>query len=350
MMPKTICGLKTFGPMRLKCSLQALPPELRSIQVPEQSRVRVRPLWGGLNASFRSLDAAEEPWRQMSISDKQQRWAEICAAESPDALARALKDMLSNSTVPLSTAVTAMHAGCGKSYCVLHAAKQLFKSVLILTPTNSLRTAYTTQELPKGWAVRTYDRQMGFFVGEGMQLQKANGALTMPRVDAVILEEAAYVPLRTLSMVCAAAAHVGAHVIATYDVHQLEPVQESTSAGYSVTVENIESRVALMQRLFPVSHHIFARKRDSTTNEQIEMDDHLLYVLAATSDAEARRRVLERFGTRTSFTSAAQQKDRIHERSRDRFHVTYTRECARHWAFQELLQRRAPCSTGKTPA
>ncbi|KAG5185655.1 hypothetical protein JKP88DRAFT_311408 [Tribonema minus] len=339
-------GERTFGPMRLKCSLQALPPELRLIQVPDRSRVQVRPLWGGLHSTcFTSLDAAEQAWRQMSMTAKQERWAEICAAESPSALVAALKDMLSNSTVPLSTAVTAMHAGCGKSYCLLHAAKQLFKSVVILTPTNSLRTAYTTQELPKGWVVRTYDRQMGLFVGEGMQLQKANGALTMPRVDAVILEEAAYVSVRTLSMVRAAAAHVGAHVIATYDVHQLEPVQESTNANYSVTVENIESRVALMQRLFPVSYHIFARKRDGTANEQVDMDDHLLYVLAATSDAEARRRVLERFGTRSSFETAAQKKDGKDQRSHDRFHVTYTRECARHWAFQELVQRPTSCSS-----
>ncbi|KAG5189672.1 hypothetical protein JKP88DRAFT_301020, partial [Tribonema minus] len=335
-------GERTFGPMRLKCSLQALPVELRSIPVPEQSAVQVRPLWRGLRSTFTSLDAAEAAWREMSMTAKQERWAEICAAESPDALAGALKDMLSNSTAPLSMAVTAMHAGCGKSYCVLHAAKQLFKSVLILTPTNSLRTAYTTQELPKGWVVRTYDRQMGFFVGEGMQLQKANGALTMPRIDAVTLEEAAYVSVRTLSMVRAAAAHVGAHVIATYDVHQLEPVQESTSTGYSVTVENIESRVALMQRLFPVSLHIFARKRDGTAHEQVEMDDHLLYVLAAASGAEARKRVLERFGTRQS--AAAAQEDDAPQRSHHRFHVTYTRECARHWAFQELRQRPAPCS------
>ena len=41
---------------------------------------------------------------------------------------------------------------------------------------------------------------------------------------------------------------------------------------------------------------MFARKRDPTVEEQIEMDDHLLYVLGAQSDADARVRVLERFG------------------------------------------------------
>eukprot|EP00953_Heterococcus_sp_UTEX-ZZ885_P015849 8928-Heterococcus_DN1.PRE.1 len=93
-------------------------------------------------------------------------------------------------------------------------------------------------------------------------------------------------------MVLAAADHAGVHSIATYDVHQLDSIEGSSSsaAHYSVSVNNIEDKLTLLQQVFPVSYHVLARKRDRTKKEQVRMDDHLLYVLGATSDRDARRR------------------------------------------------------------
>jgi hypothetical protein len=154
----------------------------------------------------------------------------------------------------------------------------------VLTPTNSLRTAYP--QLPDGWTVRTYDRQLGFFVGDEQRAQKSRGSIGLPDVSIVILEEVAYVQTRNLSMILAAAEHRGMHVIATYDKHQLDP-NADTSCAHSV---DNEARLTILQRAFPLSFHIFARKRDPTKRDQIVMDDHLLYILAAATDAEAKQR------------------------------------------------------------
>ncbi|CAN0473908.1 unnamed protein product, partial [Hapterophycus canaliculatus] len=54
------------------------------------------------------------------------------------------------------------------------------------------------------------------------------GSIHIPRVDVVIIEEAAYMSLHALSMILAAAHSSGVHVIGTYDTHQLQPVRESS--------------------------------------------------------------------------------------------------------------------------
>ena len=41
------------------------------------------------------------------------------------------------------------------------------------------------------------------------------------KVDVIIIQEVAYMPLRTLSMILAAASSSGTYVIGTYDTHQL---------------------------------------------------------------------------------------------------------------------------------
>jgi hypothetical protein len=324
-------GQRTFTAMQLKQSLQLLPPDLRSISVPDQASVAVRPLWQGLGGSFSSLQEAEEAWRSLSIQSKMKQWDAICEAESPGTLKKMLIEDLKSATAAgrcMRVAVTGQHGGAGKSYCSFRAATSMFKTGLILTPTNSLRTAYTHDSLPAGWSVRTYDRQFGFFVGDEIQLQKSKGALGLAKVECVLLEEVAYVPLRALSMVLAAADHASVHSIATYDVHQLDSIEGSSSAAhFSVSVNNIEDRLTLLQQVFPVSYHVFARKRDRTKEEQVRMDDHLLYVLGATSGRDARRRVMERFGV---------QAPPPHSSGATLFHLAYTRECARYHAFMQL--------------
>eukprot|EP00953_Heterococcus_sp_UTEX-ZZ885_P017867 9996-Heterococcus_DN1.PRE.1 len=57
------------------------------------------------------------------------------------------------------------------------------------------------------------------------------------------------------------------------------------------------------------------------------MDDHLLYVLGATSDRGARRRVMERFGAHLLPPQSS---------AVSLFHLAYTRECARYYAFKQL--------------
>ncbi|CAN0535314.1 unnamed protein product, partial [Ectocarpus sp. 8 AP-2014] len=54
------------------------------------------------------------------------------------------------------------------------------------------------------------------------------GSIHIPRVDVVIIEEAAYMSLHALSMIFAATHSSGVHVIGTYDTHQLQPVRESS--------------------------------------------------------------------------------------------------------------------------
>jgi hypothetical protein len=324
-------GRRTFIGMQLKQSLQMLPPELRRIVVPDQATVAVRPLWQGIGERFSSLQAAEEAWRNLSMRSKRQQWDAICEAESPSTLQKMLTEHLKAATGAgrcMRVAVTGQHGGAGKSYCSFRAATSMFKTGLILTPTNSLRTAYTHDSLPAGWSVRTYDRQFGFFVGDEMQLQKSKGALGLAKVECVLLEEVAYVPLRALSMVLAAADHASVHSIATYDVHQLDSIEGSSSAAhYAVSVNNIEDKLTLLQQVFPVSYHVFARKRDRTKEEQIRMDDHLLYVLGATSDRDARSRVMERFGGQLPLLQSS---------AVNLFHLAYTRECARYNAFKQL--------------
>eukprot|EP00953_Heterococcus_sp_UTEX-ZZ885_P012815 7327-Heterococcus_DN1.PRE.1 len=262
------------------------------------------------------------------------QWDAICEAESPATLQKMLTEELKVATAAgrcMRVAVTGQHGGAGKSYCSFRAATSMFKTGLILTPTNSLRTTYTHDSLPAGWSVRTYDRQFGFFVGDEMQLQKSKGALGLAKVECVLLEEVAYVPLRALSMVLAAADHASVHSIATYDVHQLDSIEGSSSgAHYSVSVNNIEDKLTLLQQVFPVSYHVFARKRDRTKEEQVRMDDHLLYVLGATSDREARSRVMERFGAQAPPPQSS---------AVSLFHLAYTRECARYNAFKQLTCR-----------
>ncbi|KAG5179802.1 hypothetical protein JKP88DRAFT_325850 [Tribonema minus] len=327
-------GHRTFSAIKVKRSLDALPPELRSLHVPNCATVEVRPLWTGMGTSFPSPEAVEAAWRGISKSEKRRLWGAICAAESPTALVAALKRQMS-ATQRLCVAITGQHGGAGKSYCTRHAATSMFKTGLILTPTNSLRTAYTKDPLPDGWIARTYNRQLGFFVGDDMHLQKSKGALGLPKVEVIILEEAAYTSLRILSMTLAAAEHEGVHVLATYDVHQLDPVPDG------ITVDNIESRLSLLQKVFPVSYHILARKRDSTMEEQVDMDDHLLYVLGAGSHDEARCRVMERFGGPKAVSASSSS-------SSAALHLAYTRECARYHAFQALSKTASRAVAGKS--
>ncbi|CAN0105026.1 unnamed protein product, partial [Ectocarpus fasciculatus] len=49
--------------------------------------------------------------------------------------------------------------------------------------------------------------------------------------------------LHALSMILAASHSTGAHVIGTYDTHQLQPVRESS--GMSISVDNVDRQVVL---------------------------------------------------------------------------------------------------------
>ncbi|CAB1116431.1 unnamed protein product [Ectocarpus sp. CCAP 1310/34] len=99
---------------------------------------------------------------------------------------------------------------------------------------------------------------------------------------------------RFLSMILAAAHSSGTHVIGTYDTHQLQPVCDSS--GMSISKDNVDMRV-ILENAFPICFLVFAQKRDKTVEEQVEMDDGLLYILAAGDDShEAQTRAIERFG------------------------------------------------------
>ncbi|CAN0508022.1 unnamed protein product, partial [Laminaria digitata] len=50
-------------------------------------------------------------------------------------------------------------------------------------------------------------------------------------------------PIRTLSMILAAAHSSGAHVIGTFDTHQLQPVCESS--GMSISRDNVDRKAIL---------------------------------------------------------------------------------------------------------
>ena len=146
----------------------------------------------------------------------------------------------------------------------------------------------------------------------------------MLKVDVIIIEEAAYMPLRTLSMVMAAAYGSGTHVIGTYDVHQLQPVCDSS--GMSISRDNVDRKV-ILEQAFPTCFHVFARKRDKTIEDQVEMDDGLLHILAAGNDSHAAQtRAIERFGGRCHFNPSPSD-----------FHLAYTRDCARFHAFRGLV-------------
>lgn len=76
---------------------------------------------------------------------------------------------------------------------------------------------------------------------------------------------------------------------------------------------------------------MFARKRDKTIEDQVEMDDHLLYILGAINDDEAQTRALERFGVACPSESVSQS-------GVSDFHLAYTRDCARFYAFRGLFE------------
>jgi hypothetical protein len=122
-------------------------------------------------------------------------------------------------------------------------------------------------------------------------------------------------------MALAAAEEGNISVIATYDVHQLEPVGDTTCT-LSISKDNAD-RADLLKRIFPRTFHLFARKRDSTLQDQVVMDDHLLYILASKDDKEAAERVWERF-----------KKPIINQPDCEAFHLAYTRECARYHAMK----------------
>ena len=52
----------------------------------------------------------------------------------------------------------------------------------------------------------------------------------------------------------------------------------------SITTDNVERKV-ILEKAFRTCFQVFARKQDKTIEEQGEMDDGLLYVLAAGNDS-----------------------------------------------------------------
>lgn len=123
----------------------------------------------------------------------------------------------------------------------------MFSTGLVLPPTNSLRTSFTT--FLQGGNVRAVDQHLEFYVREDADVRKSSGSIRAPRVDVIILEEAAYAPQRALSMILAAARSRGTHVIATYDLHQLDPV--AGGSGMSVSSRDDGDRAKLLRQAFP---------------------------------------------------------------------------------------------------
>ncbi|CAM9189604.1 unnamed protein product [Pylaiella littoralis] len=318
-----LCGeRRVFEGIVVKLSLDALPPAMRKIPCPLKPRLLVIPLWDGIGTDFSSMEEAHSAWRRLGKNTKRNMWPEICEAESPSKLEILLRGSLSRQGSRIVCAVTGEHGGAGKSYCAFNAAKNIFKTGLVVTPTNSLRTSFTN--LPSGWNAKTADHQLGFYLGDDSHVKKTAGSIRTLKVDVIIIEEAAYMPLRTLSMVLAAAHSSGTHVIGTYDTHQLQPVCESS--GMSISRDNVNRKV-ILEKAFPTCFHVFARKRDKTVDEQVEMDDGLLHILAAGNDShEAQTRAIERFGG-----------DCLDDPSPSDFHLAYTRDCARFYAFRGLL-------------
>ncbi|CAB1113970.1 unnamed protein product [Ectocarpus sp. CCAP 1310/34] len=191
-------------------------------------------LSSGIGEAFSTMEAAHAAWRFVGKDDKRKMWPDICAAKSPASLEQLLRELMS-------------------------------------------------QE----------DRVLGFFIGDDARVRKTAGSIHIPRVDVVIIEEAVYMSLHALSMILAAAHSSGVHVIGTYDTHQLQLVRESS--GMSISVDNVDRQLVL-ERAFPTCFHLFARKRDRTIDEQVEMDDSLLYILdAGDNSSKAQSRALERF-------------------------------------------------------
>ncbi|CAB1108591.1 unnamed protein product [Ectocarpus sp. CCAP 1310/34] len=262
---------RVFAGIEVKLALDDLPPAMRTIPCPLERVLRVVPLWGGIGETFGTMGAAHAAWRSVGKDDNRKMWSGICAAESPATLERLIRELMSRED-RVVCAVTGEHGGAGKSYCTLRAAKAVFKTGLVLTPTNNLRTSYT-------------DRPSG----------KTAGSIHIPRVDVVIIEEAAYMSLHVLSMILAAAHSNGVHVIGTYDTHQLQPVRENSDM--SISVDNV---------------------------------DRLLYILdAGDNSAEAQTRALERFGGVHPTRNEPHVSD---------FHLDYTRDCARFHAFRGLTR------------
>lgn len=323
--PPTADSTRVFGRIEVNLSLDALPPAMRHIPCPPKPELRAIPLWNGVGDCFRSMSEEHNAWRSLGKDSKRNLWPEICRTESPSTLKRQRRASPSQLGSGLVCAVTGEHGGVGKSYCTFRAAKAIFKSGLVLTPTNSLRTSFT--DMPPGWSVKTADHQLGFYLGGDSQVRKTAGSIRIPRVDVVIIEEAAYMPVRTLSMILAAAQSSGAHVIGTFDIHQLQPVGKSS--GMSISRDNIDRKVVLEQA-FPTCCHVFARKRDKTVEEQGEMDDALLYILGVGDDThKAQSRAIERFGGKPLPAPAGSPTSE--------FHLAYTRDCARFHAFRGLL-------------
>ncbi|CAM9948387.1 unnamed protein product [Ectocarpus sp. 6 AP-2014] len=318
-----LCGeRRVFEGIVVKLSLDALPPAMRKIPCPLKPWLLVIPLWDGIGTGFSSMEEAHNAWRRLGKNTKRNMWPEICEAESPSKLEILLRCLLSRQGSRIVCAVTGEHGGAGKSYCAFNAAKNIFKTGLVVTPTNSLRTSFT--HLPSGWNVKTADHQLGFYLGDDSHVKKTAGSIRTRKVDVIIIEEAAYIPLRTLSMLLTAAMSSGTHVIGTYDTHQLQPVCESS--GMSISRDNVNRKV-ILEKAFPTCFHVFARKRDKTVDEQVEMDDGLLHILAAGNDShEAQTRAIERFGG-----------DCLDDPSPSDFHLAYTRDCARSYAFRGLL-------------
>ncbi|CAN0325164.1 unnamed protein product, partial [Ectocarpus sp. 6 AP-2014] len=318
-----LCGeRRVFEGIVVKLSLDALPPAMRKIPCPLKPRLLVIPPWDGIGTGFSSMEEAHNAWRRLGKNTKRNMWPEICEAESPSKLEILLRCLLSRQGSRIVCAVTGEHGGAGKSYCAFNAAKNIFKTGLVVTPTNSLRTSFTN--LPSGWNVKTAGHQLGFYLGDDSHVKKTAGSIRTRKVDVIIIEEAAYMPLRTLSMLLTAAMSSGTHVIGTYDMHQLQPVCESS--GMSISRDNVNRKV-ILEKAFPTCFHVFARKRDKTVDEQVEMDDGLLHILAAGNDShEAQTRAIERFGG-----------DCLDDPSPSDFHLAYTRDCARSYAFRGLL-------------
>ncbi|CAM9623129.1 unnamed protein product, partial [Hapterophycus canaliculatus] len=249
---------RVFHGIETKLSLSALPPALRQIPCPPKRVLRVVPLWDGIGTSFPSMDDTHRAWLSLTKDQKLQVWPEVCETESPATLERLLR-ALKFEEDRIVCAVTGEHGGAGKSYCATRAATTIFKTGLVVTPTNSLRTSFT--DMPRGWSVKTADHQLGFYLGDDSHVKKTAGSIRTLKVDVIIIEEAAYMPLRTLSMILAAAHCSGTHVIGTYDTHQLQPVEDSS--GMSTSRDNVDRRIVL-ERAFPTCFHLFARKRDKT--------------------------------------------------------------------------------------
>lgn len=94
----------------------------------------------------------------------------------------------------------------------------------------------------------------------------------------------------------------------------------------SVRRDNVD-RAKLLQKAFPTCFHIFARKRGKAVEEQVDTDDHLLYILPAADEAQVQERALARLDRDT---------ERRLKGCSSAFHLVFTRECAGFNAFKEL--------------